>query len=88
MKGRLEWVFVKVHMHGAKPANAAAYLDEWGEKLHSRLGARYNDGQAWQLHYVTAREAYNIVKAAEAGKSGDPEQYRDFMIAPYQNTTG
>ncbi len=37
------------------------------------------------LHYVTAREAYNIVKAAEAGKSGDPNDYRDFEIPPPAN---
>ena len=35
-------------------------------------GARYNDGTNYVLHYVSAREVYNIVKAAEAGKSGDP----------------
>jgi hypothetical protein len=34
---------------------------------------------------VTAREAYNIVKAAEAGKSGNPNDYRDFEIAPPAN---
>jgi hypothetical protein len=34
---------------------------------------------------VTAREAYNIVKAAEAGKSGDPNDFRDFEIAPPAN---
>jgi hypothetical protein len=37
------------------------------------------------LHYVTAREAYNLVKAAEAGCTGDPEQYRDYLIPPYAN---
>jgi hypothetical protein len=34
---------------------------------------------------VTAREAYNIAKAAEAGKSGDAGLYRDFEIAPPVN---
>jgi hypothetical protein len=31
---------------------------------------------------VTAREMYNIVKAAEAGHSGDPARYRDFELPP------
>jgi hypothetical protein len=34
------------------------------------------------LHYVTAREAYNIVKAAEDGKGGNPEAYRNYRIPP------
>jgi len=31
------------------------------------------------LHFVTAREAYNMVKAAEYGYSGNPEKYREFI---------
>src|SRR5262249_32297077 len=37
------------------------------------------------LHFVTAREAYNIVKAAEAGHSGNPNDYRDYLIPPPAN---
>ena len=33
----------------------------------------------YRLHYVTAREAFNIAKAAEAGHSGNPDDYRDFL---------
>jgi hypothetical protein len=86
VQGRPEWVFVKVHSHGARPANYRAYFDGGLAALHSRLRDRYNDGREWRLHYATAREAYNIVKAAEAGRTGDPEQFRDFLLPPYQNT--
>jgi hypothetical protein len=48
--------------------------------MFSYLETRYNDGSDWRLHYVSAREMYNIVKAAEAGRAGDPGQYRDFLI--------
>lgn len=41
---------------------------------------RYNDGHEWKLHYVSARETYNIVKAAEQGLVGDPGSYRDHVI--------
>jgi hypothetical protein len=40
----------------------------------------YNDGTNYVLHYVTAREVYNIIKAAEAGMQGDPGQYRDYIL--------
>ena len=86
VKGRPEWVFVKVHAHGARPKNFSAYFDASAEKLHGYLNARYNDGREWKLHYATAREAYNIVKAAEAGvPGGDPNDYRNFRIPAYQN---
>lgn len=39
------------------------------------------------LHYVTAREADNIIKAAGAGLQGHPNEYRDLIIKPYINQT-
>ena len=50
--------------------------------MHQALHDLYNDGRQFKLHYVTAREAYNIAKAAEHGLDGDPSRYRDFRLAP------
>ena len=44
------------------------------------LEEKYNDGKDYKLHYVTAREMYNIVKAAEAGEPGEPGEYRDYLL--------
>lgn len=85
VEGRPEWIFVKVYTHGALLEDHEAVLGEWRDTLHSYLNEKYNDGEEYKLHYVTAREAYNIAKAAEAGKLGDPNDYRDFLIAPYIN---
>ena len=84
--GQPEWVFVKVHAHGAREADFDAVFGQSAAAMHEYLNRRYNDGVNWRLHYVTAREAFNIVKAAEAGRTGDPDDYRDFGIAPYRNT--
>jgi hypothetical protein len=35
-------------------------------------------GGAGRVHYVTAREMVNLLHAAEAGRAGDPGEYRDF----------
>ena len=80
--GRPEWVFVKVYMHGAPEAQAAAYLGESGRVLHETLCSEFNDGERFKLHYVTAREMYNIALAAMAGRDGDPGQYRDYQLGP------
>ena len=85
VKGRPEWVFVKVFAHGALSQDYEAVLGEWRHKLHSYLEEHYNDGRNYVLHYITAREAYNIATAAEAGKKGNPNNFRDFTLPPYAN---
>jgi hypothetical protein len=80
VKGRPEWVFVKVHTHGTQEPDMETLLGEPMDKMYEYLGTRYNDGRRYQLHYVTSREAYNIIKAAEAGKTGNPNDYRDFVL--------
>ncbi len=80
--GRPEWVFVKLHTHGAPEANAAMLLGDGGRALHEALASNYNDGRRWSLHYVTAREMFNIAMAAMEGRAGEPGQYRDHVIPP------
>lgn len=82
VRGRPEWVFVKVHTHGTQEAQSASLLGDGGAALHRELTTRYNDGQRWKLHYVTAREMYNIAMAAIEGHSGDPAAYRDHVLPP------
>lgn len=80
VEGRPEWVFVKVHTHGVEERDVDTLLGSPMRQAFEYLQSRYNDGVDWKLHYVSAREMYNIVKAAEAGEPGDPGQYRDYLI--------
>jgi hypothetical protein len=50
--------------------------------MHRELCTRYNDGRDFVLHYVTAREMYNIAFAAMAGERGNPHEYRDYLLSP------
>ena len=54
--------------------------------MFEHLVTKDNDGKAYVLRFVTASEAYNRVKAAEAGKSGKPNDYRDHIVKPYANS--
>jgi hypothetical protein len=81
VEGRPEWVFVKVYTHGAGETQARSLLGQGGRALHQAL-ARYNDGRRWKLHYVTAREMYNIAMAAAYGETGNPNDYRDYVLRP------
>ncbi len=78
--GRPEWVFVKIHTHGSQEPDAEVLLGAPMDRAFTELETRYNDGVNWKLHYVSAREMYNIAKAAEAGLDGDPSQYRDHVV--------
>lgn len=83
IKGMTNWLFIKLHTHGARNAD---YGEPFGfpiDNVHEYLLSHYNDKRTYFLHYVSAREMYNIVKAAEAGKSGNPNEYRNFEIPKY-----
>lgn len=82
VQGRPEWLVIKVHTHGAIERTAASLLGEGGRALHTALTSALNDGQAYRLHYVTARELYNVCYAAMDGKAGDPSSYFDYRVPP------
>jgi hypothetical protein len=81
---RPDWVFIKVWGHAASgdPEEEEAVGPDFDAAL-TYLETHYNDGARYALHYVTAREAYNLAKAAAAGKTGDPGQYLNWVVKPY-----
>lgn len=81
---RPEWVFVKVWGHAASSDEETNdVLSGSFDRALTHLEKEYNDRKRYTLHYVTAREAYNVARAAAAGKSGDPKQYYDYEVPPY-----
>jgi hypothetical protein len=82
VSGRPEWIFVKVHTHGAPEAQAASLLGDAGRAMHRELCTRYNDGKQFVLHYVTAREMFNVALAAMSGERGNPHEYRNYALSP------
>lgn len=78
--GKPEWIFIKLHTHGTVERDEEALLGEPIKEMHRYLAKRYNDGSKFALHYVTAREMYNIIKAAEHGETGNPGDHRDFEL--------
>jgi hypothetical protein len=77
VRGRPDWIFVKIFSHGAKPSNTDVLLGPPMDRLFTHLETAYNDGRECRLHYVTARELVNIVRAAERNAPGEPGAYRD-----------
>jgi len=85
VKGRPEWIFVKIYTHGTQESDMPVLLGKESDEMFSYLESKYNDGTNYVLHYVSAREMYNIVKAAESGESGNPSIFRDYHLPRPRN---
>jgi hypothetical protein len=84
VEGRPDWLFIKVHGHGGgDQRDADEMLGSELDGALTYLERTYNDGTRYVLHYVTAREAYNLARAAADNRTGDPRQYFDYLIPPY-----
>jgi hypothetical protein len=82
VRGRPEWLFIKLHTHGAIERDFDALFGDRARRMHRVLAEQYNDGRTFRLHYVTARQAYNLVRAAESGAAGDPAGFLDWEVPP------
>jgi SAM-dependent methyltransferase len=79
VKGRPDWLFIKLQCHGMDPRDEEVmlgpairqFLREIIESAHQRKET---------LHFVTAREMVNIMLAACDGREGNPREYRDYRL--------
>ncbi len=77
---RPDWFFVKLHAHGATEYDASCLLGEPMQAFHRDLARLSVENPRFHIHYVTAREMYNLAKAAEAGWRGTVAEARDFAL--------
>jgi len=77
---RPDWFFVKLHTHGAPEGNQRVLLGEPMKEFHRALARKAGEDPCFQFHYVTAREMYNLARAAEAGWRGTVAEARDHEL--------
>jgi hypothetical protein len=77
---RPDWFFVKLHAHGAEEQSHDALLGPPMVQFHLDLCEMARRNPRFHYHYVTAREMYNLVKAAEAGWKGSVAEALDFEL--------
>ena len=82
VQSRPDWLFVKLHTHGATETNQRVLLGEQMIAFHRTLAERARRDNHFHYHYVTAREMYNLAKAAESGYSGPVINVIDFAVKP------
>jgi hypothetical protein len=77
---RPDWLFVKLYAHGAPEAGQSVVLGEPAVAFHRALARRAAEDPAFHYHYVTAREMYNLARAAEAGWRGTVQGALDYEL--------
>jgi hypothetical protein len=82
VKGRPDWLFLKLHCHGMDPRDEGAMFGTPMQRFLQELLENGHSGQAYRIHFVTAREMVNIALAACDGRDGDPGAFRDYRLKP------
>ncbi|MDH5424030.1 MAG: hypothetical protein OEY29_03425 [Gammaproteobacteria bacterium] len=79
--GKGDWIYIKIHSHGADELNSKTILGSASTTMHKILHDLCMNTNT-SLHYASSRELYNIIMAAKEGMQGNPNDYRDHIIAP------
>ena len=77
---RPDWFFVKLHTHGAPEWNQKVLLGEPMVQFHQDLAKLASENSNFHFHYVTAREMYNLARAAEMGWQGAVAEALDYEL--------
>ncbi|MBX3298136.1 MAG: hypothetical protein KF736_01580 [Acidobacteria bacterium] len=80
--GRSDLVFVKLYCHGFFDHDQQACIGEDAIRFFSELLERSNRNGEPTIHFASARETFNMVCAAIDGKTGEPNQYRNYRLRP------
>ncbi len=78
--GRPDWYFVKLHAHGAAEDAHGALLGALMVNFHEALAQRARQNPNFHYHYVSAREMYNLARAAAAGFRGNVAEALDYEM--------
>jgi hypothetical protein len=80
VRGRPDWLFIKLHCHGMDPRDEPTLLGDPVRQFLRELIGHPLQGSEFLVHFVTTREMANIILAAGDGLAGNPGQYRDYRF--------
>ena len=80
VRGRPRWVFVKLYCHGFFTNDQDVCIGEGARRFWSEALEESDRTGRYRIHFVSAREAFNIASAAVDGRAGAPGQYRDYKL--------
>ena len=78
--GRPDWIFIKLYCHGFFPHDQDSVIgDRCRRFFEEALEESARTGE-FDIHFASAREAFNIAMAAVDGRGGEPGLYRDYRL--------
>lgn len=80
VRGRPDWVFIKLYSHGFFDADQDAMIGEQMKRFMGEVLERAERTGKFKIHFASAREAFNMVVAAVEGNKGAPGAYRDYKL--------
>ena len=82
VRGRPEWVFIKLYCHGFFDHDQPYVIGEPMRRFLTEVMKLAERSEQLKVHFATAREAFNIALAAVEGRAGDPHIFRDYQLRP------
>lgn len=80
VKGRTDWIFVKLYCHGFFDYDQKASIGEDARRFFGEIIENGEKNDAYKVHFASAREAFNIASAAIDGKTGNPNEFRNYRL--------
>jgi len=87
VKGREDWVFIKLYCHGFLEYDTDSMIGERALRFFSEVIEHGERTGEYKVHFATAREACNMVIAAVEGKEGSPTEFRDYRLKSIMKDT-
>jgi hypothetical protein len=87
VKGKPEWIFVKLYCHGFFDHDQSACIGQDAQRFFGEIienGERHN---SYSVHFASAREAFNMVAAAIDGQAGEPNDFRNYRLQAIMDET-
>jgi hypothetical protein len=86
VRGRPEWVFIKLYCHGFFDEDQSAMIGDEMKRFLSEVLELAERTRRFKLHFASAREMFNIAMAAVDGREGEPGLYRDYKLRQIMQT--
>lgn len=80
VKGRTDWIFVKLYCHGFFDYDQRACIGEDARRFFGEIVENGERKNKYKVHFASAREAVNMVFAAIDGREGNPNDYRNYRL--------
>ena len=87
VKNRPEWIFVKLYCHGFFDYDQSACIGEKARRFFSEIIENGEKTGDYQVPFASAREAFNLVSAAIDGKTGTPNEFRNYRLQTIMSET-